>query len=124
SAKATVRIDDGMRGRVERILAEANIPTTGIFFDGNSVKARFETTDDQFRAQAAIQRALNPDPDDPGWIVAMNLLSNTPQWLLSINALPMYLGLDLRGGVHFLMQVDMASALDKRMDGLASEARS
>ena len=123
SAKATVKIDDGMRGRVDGILAEAGIRSTGIFFDGNSVKARFETTDDQFRAQAIIQRALNPDPDDPGWIVAMNLLSNTPQWLLSINALPMYLGLDLRGGVHFLMQVDMASAIDKRLDSVAAEAR-
>ncbi|MFA7503627.1 MAG: protein translocase subunit SecD [Burkholderiaceae bacterium] len=123
SAKATVRIDDGMRERVRRLLADADLESTGIFFDGNSVKARFDTTDDQFRAQAVIERGLNPDPDDPSWIVAMNLLSNTPQWLLSINALPMYLGLDLRGGVHFLMQVDMASALDKRLDSMAGEAR-
>ncbi len=123
SAKSTVKIDDGMRERVRRVLDETGIQSTGIFFDGNSVKARFETTDIQFHAQAVIQKALNPDPDDPSWIVAMNLLSNTPQWLLSINALPMYLGLDLRGGVHFLMQVDMASALDKRMDGFAGEAR-
>ena len=124
SAKSTVKIDDGMRERVSGILDEAGIQGTGIFFDGNSVKVRFEDTDDQFRAQAAIQRALNPDPDDPNWIVAMNLLSNTPHWLLAINARPMYLGLDLRGGVHFLMQVDMASALDKRLDSMAGEVRS
>src|SRR5690606_2985685 len=65
----------------------------------------------------------NPDPEDPSWIVALNLLSDTPRWLTALHALPMYLGLDLRGGVHFLLQVDMKEALAKRMDGLASDIR-
>ncbi|MCD6681304.1 MAG: protein translocase subunit SecD [Burkholderiaceae bacterium] len=123
SAKATQKIDDSMVGRVGDILAKAGIESTGIFFDGNSVKARFASTDLQLRAKDAIARALNADPEDPSWIVALNLLSDTPRWLTALHALPMYLGLDLRGGVHFLLQVDMKEALAKRIDGLASDIR-
>ncbi len=123
SAKATQKIDDSMVGRVGDILAKAGIESTGLFFDGNSVKARFASTDLQLRAKDAVARALNPDPEDPSWIVALNLLSDTPRWLTALHALPMYLGLDLRGGVHFLLQVDMKEALAKRMDGLASDIR-
>jgi len=123
SAKATQKIDDTMVGRVGDILSKADIESTGLFFDGNSVKARFATTDLQLRAKDVIARALNADPEDPSWIVALNLLSDTPRWLTALHALPMYLGLDLRGGVHFLLQVDMKEALAKRMDGLASDIR-
>ncbi len=123
SAKATQKIDDSMVGRVGDILSKADIESTGLFFDGNSVKARFATTDLQLRAKDVIARALNADPEDPSWIVALNLLSDTPRWLTALHALPMYLGLDLRGGVHFLLQVDMKEALAKRMDGLASDIR-
>ncbi|MCO5101969.1 MAG: protein translocase subunit SecD [Burkholderiaceae bacterium] len=123
SAKATQKIDDSMVGRVGDILSKAGIESTGLFFDGNSVKARFASTDLQLRAKDAISRALNADPDDPSWIVALNLLSDTPRWLTALHALPMYLGLDLRGGVHFLLQVDMKEALAKRMDGLAGDIR-
>ncbi len=123
SAKATQKIDDSMVDRVGEILSKAGIESTGLFFDGNSVKARFATTDLQLRAKDAIARALNANPEDPSWIVALNLLSDTPRWLTALHALPMYLGLDLRGGVHFLLQVDMKEALAKRMDGLASDIR-
>jgi len=123
SAKATQKIDDSMVGRVGDILSKAGIESTGLFFDGNSVKARFASTDLQLRAKDAVSRALNTDPEDPSWIVALNLLSDTPRWLTALHALPMYLGLDLRGGVHFLLQVDMKEALAKRMDGLASDIR-
>ncbi|MDT3678165.1 MAG: protein translocase subunit SecD [Burkholderiaceae bacterium] len=123
SAKATQKIDDSMVGRVGDVLAKAGIESTGLFFDGNSVKARFASTDLQLRAKDTVARALNPDPEDPSWIVALNLLSDTPRWLTALHALPMYLGLDLRGGVHFLLQVDMKEALAKRMDGLASDIR-
>jgi len=123
SAKATQKIDDSMVGRVGDILSKAGIESTGLFFDGNSVKARFASTDLQLRAKDTVARALNPDPEDPSWIVALNLLSDTPRWLTALHALPMYLGLDLRGGVHFLLQVDMKEALAKRMDGLASDIR-
>jgi preprotein translocase subunit SecD len=70
-----------------------------------------------------LQKALNPDPSDPQYVVALNLQSASPRWLTALHALPMYLGLDLRGGVHFLMQIDMAGALNKRLDADASDAR-
>ncbi|HRO62069.1 MAG TPA: preprotein translocase subunit SecD, partial [Burkholderiaceae bacterium] len=123
SGRATLRVEPELMKRVESVLSEAGIQHTGLFFDGNSIKARFASTDTQLRAKDVIGAALNPDPGDPSWIVALNLLSNSPQWLTSIGALPMYLGLDLRGGVHFLLQVDMDEALTKRMDSTASDLR-
>ena len=72
-------------------------------------------TDLQFKAKTAIEQALNKDPADPSYLVAFNLLPNTPSWLQSLHALPMYLGLDLRGGVHFLMQVDTRAVAAKRI---------
>ena len=123
SGKATVRLEPAMAGRVETALREAGIEHTGIFADANSIKARFRDTDTQLRAKDVVSRALNPDPADPTWIVALNLLSNSPNWLTSIGALPMYLGLDLRGGVHFLLQVDMKEALDKRVEATVGDLR-
>ena len=127
SAKATVKIDASMQQRVEDILDAAQLRPDGLFFDlvgpTGSVKARFRTTDEQLRAKDALSRALNPDPADPTYIVALNLLSGSPRWLTSLHALPMYLGLDLRGGVHFLLQVDMKGAVDKKLEGLAGDAR-
>jgi preprotein translocase subunit SecD len=123
SGKATVKLEPAMLGRVEDALRAAGIEATGFFYDANSVKARFRDTDTQLRAKDVVSSALNPDPSDPTWIVALNLLSNSPQWLTSIGALPMYLGLDLRGGVHFLLQVDMKEALTKRMDATANDLR-
>jgi preprotein translocase subunit SecD len=123
SGKATVRLEPAMAGRVETALREAGIEHTGIFADANSIKARFRNTDTQLRAKDVVSRALNPDPADPTWIVALNLLSNSPNWLTSIGALPMYLGLDLRGGVHFLLQVDMKEALDKRIEATVGDLR-
>jgi len=123
SAKATVKIDTAMEARVARILQDANIAQTGIFSDANSVRARFGDTDTQLKAKDAIEQALNPDPSDPTYVVALNLLSASPNWLTSLHALPMYLGLDLRGGVHFLLQVDMDAALTKRIDSVAGDLR-
>ena len=123
SGKATVKLEPSMLGRVEDSLRAAGIEATGFFYDANSVKARFRDTDTQLRAKDVVSSTLNPDPSDPTWIVALNLLSNSPQWLTSIGALPMYLGLDLRGGVHFLLQVDMKEALTKRMDATANDLR-
>ena len=130
SAKATIKIDDAMRTRVESILAKASVTATGIFFDGKSVKARFRDTDTQLKAKDILDNALNPDKNKPNpddrdepYTVALNLLSNSPKWLSSLHALPMYLGLDLRGGVHFLYQVDMKAALTKRLDSLTGDLR-
>ncbi|MCU0896730.1 MAG: protein translocase subunit SecD [Burkholderiales bacterium] len=124
SAKATVKVDQATLGRVESALKENVIEPTGVFLDASGVKARFANTDTQLKARDAIERALNPDPANPGYTVALNLLSASPSWLRAIHALPMYLGLDLRGGVHFLLQIDMRAAVTKRLDSLAADIRS
>ena len=123
SAKATVKVDAAMQQRVEEVLKAANIPANAVSFDGGSVRVRLDTTDDQLKARDAIQRALVPDPADPYYIVALNLLSRSPTWLGSMGARPMYLGLDLRGGVHFMLQVDMDGALTKRAESLSGDIR-
>jgi len=123
SAKATVKVETTMATRIEQVLTAAGITADFVQFDGNSVKARFADTDTQIKAKDAIGKALNPDAADPSYIVALNLLSRSPAWLTRLHALPMYLGLDLRGGVHFLMQVDMKSALTKKAESLTGDVR-
>ncbi|MCC7152260.1 MAG: protein translocase subunit SecD [Rubrivivax sp.] len=123
SAKATIKVDSGLVLRVQQALEQAGVAADFVQFEGNSVKARFGDTDAQIKAKDAIARALNPDATDPGYIVALNLLSRTPTWMNAIHALPMYLGLDLRGGVHFLMQVDMKSALTKKAESITGDMR-
>ena len=123
AGKVTVRVDDGTLSRVEAALKTASLAPTRLTLEGNSVWARFDTTDNQLKAKDAIERALNPDPADPSHIVALNLVPRSPAWLAALNAKPMYLGLDLRGGVHFMLQVDMRAAITKRLDTLASDVR-
>ncbi len=123
SGKATLKVDASFVPSVEQILVKAGLKPDFVEFDGNSVKARFADLDSQRKAQDALIAALNPDPNDAGYIVALNLLSRSPRWLTALHALPMYLGLDLRGGVHFLMQVDMKAALTKKADSLAGDIR-
>ena len=123
SGKATLKLDSGMATRVDQALTQAGIKADFVQFEGNSVKARFADLETQSRAKEAISKALNPDPNDPSYIVALNLLSRSPHWLTALRALPMYLGLDLRGGVHFLMQVDMKSALTKKAEALTGDIR-
>jgi preprotein translocase subunit SecD len=123
SGKATLKLDSSLVPRVEEILSQAGVKADFVQMDGTSVKARFADTDTQLKAKDALQRALNPDPADPSYIVALNLLSRSPKWLASLHALPMYLGLDLRGGVHFLMQVDMKAALSRRLESLTADIR-
>jgi preprotein translocase subunit SecD len=123
SGKATLKLDSGMTDRARQILTQAGLQPDLVQFDGNSVKARFRDVDTQGKAKDALNRALNPDPNDPSYIVALNLLSQSPGWLTSLHALPMYLGLDLRGGVHFLMQVDMKAALTKKAEALTGDIR-
>ena len=123
AGKVTVRVDDGTLSRVEAALKTASLAPTRLTLEGNSVWARFDTTDNQLKAKDAIERALNPDPADPSHIVALNLVPRSPAWLAAINAKPMYLGLDLRGGVHFMLQVDMRTAITKRLDTLANDIR-
>ncbi len=124
SGKATLKLDaSATMARVEESLKAAGIAHDGLFADLTSVRARFRDTDTQLKAKDAIEKAFNPDAADPSYVVALNLLSASPQWLTSIHALPMYLGLDLRGGVHFLLQVDMKGAVTKRLDATAGDLR-
>lgn len=127
SAKATVKVEPALMEQVERELAEAGIQPERVYYEplGNqgTIRVRFADTDSQFRARALLERALNPNPQDPTYITAFNLLPNTPAWLQALGAAPMYLGLDLRGGVHFLMQVDTAAVLEKRLQGMQAAAR-
>jgi preprotein translocase subunit SecD len=124
SAKATVKVDPALLERVERTLKGGGIQPTGMLLDGNGLRARFADTDAQLKARDLIEKTLNPDHDNASYVVALNLLSASPGWLTAIHALPMYLGLDLRGGVHFLLQVDMQAALVKRLEAYAGEVRS
>lgn len=123
AGKATVRIGTETMVRVEAALADANLKPSLVQFDGNSVKARFDTTDAQLQARDALERAFNTDPTNPSHVVALNLLPRTPAWLAGLGASPMYLGLDLRGGVHFMLQVDMNAAVQRRMDVLLGDVR-
>ena len=123
SAKSTVRVDAALVARVEETLNKANVPFSGLVLDQYGVRVRFSDTDTQLRAKDVIDRGLNPDPNDRLYSVALNLLSASPGWLTAIHALPMYLGLDLRGGVHFLLQVDTAAAITKRVENLAGDLR-
>ena len=123
AAKSTSKVDGATRTRVEQALAGAGIKSEAIALDGSSVKVRLDSTDTQLKARDAIQKALVPDPADPAYVVALNLLSGSPKWLSALRAGPMYLGLDLRGGVHFMLQVDMQAALTKKAESLAGDLR-
>ncbi len=124
SAKSTVKIDAGTQARVAETLKAAGLTPDLMTLDANSVRARFATTDDQLKARDVLQRTLVPDPSDPPYVVALNLVSRSPAWLTALHAYPMYLGLDLRGGVDFLLQVDMKGAIDKKAESFANDLRS
>jgi preprotein translocase subunit SecD len=123
SGKATLKLDATIKPRIEDVLAKAGLKPDFVQFEGSSVKARFADLDAQRKAKDAINAALNPDANDPSYIVALNLLSRSPGWLSALHALPMFLGLDLRGGVYFLMQVDMKAALTKKAEALTGDIR-
>lgn len=104
--------------------AEATLKTAGLTFHGSEVQAkgvllRLKTSEQQLKAQEVIRRALGD-----GYVVALNLAPTTPDWLLSLNAAPMKLGLDLRGGVHFLLEVDMSKVLEQRQESYTIDIKS
>ena len=121
--RASVKVDLGVQAKVEEALKTAGLTVSMLTLENNSLKVRFETTDQQLKAKDAIQRTLNTEADNPSYIVALNLIARTPSWLSSLHAAPMYLGLDLRGGVHFMLQVDMQAALSKKAESLAGDLR-
>lgn len=128
AAKVTVKIDGNMQERIADILKSAQIEPKGIQFErigaNGTIKIRLANTDTQLKAKDVLQKSLNPDSNDQSYVIALNLISNTPAWLSSMGAMPMYLGLDLRGGVHFLLQVDMRGALQKKLESLSTDTRS
>ena len=123
SAKVTVKIDSAVTARIEEALKKAQITPDFVQLEGDSIKARFSDTDTQIKAKDTISQALNAGGGDPTYVVALNLISRSPRWLTALHANPMYLGLDLRGGVYFLMQVDMKSALTKKAESLTGDVR-
>lgn len=127
SGKSTLKLSPDLADRLSSQLEAQGVKPDGVFFEetlgGGTLKLRFNSSEEQLKARDFLQSQLNPDPADPDYIVALNLLSRSPDWLTNINALPMYLGLDLRGGVHFLLQVDMDAALEKRKDALLASAK-
>ena len=123
SIKSSVKVDLTTVARVQDALKAANITADAVALDGTSIKARFNSTDTQLKAKDTIQKALNPEGAEGTYVVALNLLSRSPAWLTALNASPMYLGLDLRGGVHFMLEVDMQAALTKKAESLAGDLR-
>ena len=127
SGRSTINVTSATTTLVEDALKRAGIPTTAMSLEGTghstSVRARFAGTDEQFRAKLALERDLNRDQANPDYIVTVNLVKNTPAWMQKINALPMNLGLDLRGGVHFLLQVDTRAVLDAKVKGIQASVR-
>lgn len=127
SANVARKVDESMLARVEQILQQNNIPFTSSQFQSNgsvgTIRVRVASPNIQLQAKTALEKALNPNPSEPDYVIALNLLSATPEWLANLGAHPMFLGLDLRGGVHFLLQVDMQGALETRYESLATELR-
>ena len=123
SSRSAIKVDLTTVARVEQALKSASITPDAVTLEGASIKARFSSTDTQIKAKDAIQKALDSEGDGV-YIVALNLLSRSPAWLTALHASPMYLGLDLRGGVHFMLQVDMQAALTKKAESLAGDLRS
>lgn len=118
-SRITASTDSELLQKVESALKKANLPISGLLLDAGSIKVRFDDTDLQMKARDILESSLGND-----YIIALNLLPNSPQWLTDIGALPMYLGLDLRGGVHFMLQVDMDGAITKSLDRYSADIRS
>ncbi len=117
--RANLKADNALLQRVDDALKAANLNAEGAVLDPTGVKVRFNSADSQLKAKDIIQAKLGDD-----YMVALNLQSRSPQWLTAMNARPMYLGLDLRGGVHFLLQIDMKGALDKATETASGDMRS
>ncbi len=118
TAKATTKLDPNLLGKVEDTLKQESIKIDAIFMDSTGVKVRFADADTQIKAKDVLKNNLGKE-----YVVALNLISRSPSWLTNLHARPMYLGLDLRGGVHFLLQVDMKAALDKAADRYVGDFR-
>ena len=117
-AKAGTQIDQSIIQKAEQILQSENIASHDNSFTNNAALLRLDTSEAQLKAKEALRRGLGDD-----YVVALNLAPTTPEWLQKIGAKPMKLGLDLRGGVHFLLEVDMDKAISQRMETSATDLR-
>ena len=122
-AKATVKVEADVKDKVEQVLKAQNIPYTGLYFEKTAqglgtVKVRVNGQDAQAKAKEAINAALNTDPNSPAYTLAYSTVSAAPDWMTAIGAKPVSLGLDLRGGVHFLLEVKMSDAVQKKLDAM------
>jgi preprotein translocase subunit SecD len=117
-AKSARKVDTELLGRVETTLKDSKLAYDAVFLDTSGVKVRFADTDTQIKAKDILSNTMGKD-----YTVALNLVSRSPSWLYALGAKPMYLGLDLRGGVHFLMQVDMKAAVDKAAERYVGDIR-
>ncbi len=118
-ARASVKVDSALQAALEEALKAAKVPPIDAELTDTALRFRFPDTDSQLKARDVIQAKAGP-----GYVVALNLVPNSPRWLQAIGAKPMYLGLDLRGGVHFLLQVDMKAAANKSVERYLSDMRS
>ena len=124
SAKSNIKVDAATQAKIEEALKTAGLRAESSTIDAKSIKLLFKDGETQQKARDAIQKALVPDLTSPTYVVALNLVTLSPKWMSSLGAAPMYLGLDLRGGVHFMLQVDMPAALTKKTESLTGDIRS
>jgi len=118
-ARSSVKVDSALKSGIDAALKAANIAVMGEDQDEAALRYRFADTDTQLHARDVIQQKAGQ-----GYVVALNLVPNSPHFLQALGAKPMYLGLDLRGGVHFLLQVDMKAAANKSIERYVGDARS
>ena len=123
SLRASSKVDTALLGKVAQALKDAGVQLDSIALEGSSIKARLKDTDSQLKAKDVLQKVLVPDSNDANYIVALNLVPRTPKWLAALHASPMYLGLDLRGGVHFMLQVDMKDVISKKAESTSNDLR-
>ena len=123
SSTRGVKVEAAVMGDLEALLQRHAITPKSLVIDGGLLLVRFKGTDDQIKAKAAIDDELFKDGGRRQYSVALNLAPSTPAWMATVNALPMYLGLDLRGGVHFLMEVDMRAALGQAVERYSGDIR-
>ena len=114
-------VDEAELGNIKSLLENEGVDYRSAELDGNNILVRFDSEEKQLRAADQVREALFAN--DRRYSIALNLAPATPEWLTSLSALPMYLGLDLRGGVHFLMEVDMESAIEKSLERFSGEMR-
>jgi preprotein translocase subunit SecD len=118
-ARASVKVDDELRAKLDEALKAANVAVTRVEMEHDALRFLVANTDTQIKARDVIQKNVGPN-----YVVALNLVPNSPHWMQAIGSKPMYLGLDLRGGVHFLLQVDMNAAKSKFVERYLGDVRS